>query len=131
MSIHTREMQKRRKKLMTLMKASSIALLAAASPKVRKNDAEFLYRQNSDFYYLTGFSDRDAVLALIPGRKEGEVVLFCQEKDKQKELWTGIILGQKAAIDELGVDEALSIRNIDEVLPELIAGRDHVYYAIG
>tara|TARA_B100001245_G_scaffold48101_1_gene31673 strand:+ start:7641 stop:8963 length:1323 start_codon:yes stop_codon:yes gene_type:complete len=131
MSIHKREMQKRRKKLMTLMKANSIALLAAASPKVRNNDAEYLYRQNSDFYYLTGFSERDAVLALIPGRKEGEVVLFCQEKDKQKELWTGIILGQKAAIDELGVDEAFSIRNIDEVLPELIAGRDHVYYAIG
>ena len=69
---------------MARLEPNSIALLAAVSPKGRNNDAEYLYRQDSDFYYLTGFAEQDAVLALIPGRKQGEVVLFCQEKDKLK-----------------------------------------------
>ena len=131
MLIHKREITKRRKELMARLEPNSIALLAAVSPKVRNNDAEYLYRQDSDFYYLTGFAEQDAVLALIPRRKQGEVVLFCQEKDKLKELWSGIILGQKAACEELGMDLAHSIHDIDEILPGLMEGRDHIYYAIG
>ena len=130
MLIHKREITKRRKELMARLEPNSIALLAAVSPKVRNNDAEYLYRQDSDFYYLTGFAEQDAVLALIPGRKQGEVVLFCQEKDKLKELWSGIILGQKAACEELGMDLAHSIHDIDEILPGLMEGRDHIYLSL-
>jgi Xaa-Pro aminopeptidase len=74
------EAARRRKELMQQMEPDSIALLCAAPQSTRSNDTEYLYRQNSDFYYLTGFVEHDAVLALIPGREQGEVVLFCQEK---------------------------------------------------
>jgi Xaa-Pro aminopeptidase len=131
MSNKYREMKLRRKELMTQMEPNSIALLASAPPHMRNNDAEYQYRQNSDFYYLTGFTEEHAFLALIPGRKQGEAVLFCQEKDKQKELWTGILMGPDAACEELGMDDAFPISDIDDILPGLIEGRDRVYYSMG
>ena len=131
MSSKYREMKLRRKELMAQMEPNSIALLASAPPHMRNNDAEYLYRQNSDFYYLTGFPEEHAFLALIPGRKQGEAVLFCQEKDKQKELWTGILMGPDAACAELGIDDAFPIGDIDDILPGLIEGRDRVYYSMG
>lgn len=125
------EMKSRRRELMSQMEPGSIALLGAAPLQFRNSDSEYLYRQNSDFYYLTGLAEEHAFLALIPGRKQGEVVLFCQEKDKTKELWTGILLGPDAAITELGVDDAYPIADIDDILPGLIEGRDRVYYSMG
>lgn len=126
-----REMKRRRKELMAQMEPNSIALVPAAQPKVRNNDAEYQYRQSSDFYYLTGFAEADALLALIPGRKQGEVVLFCQEKNKEKELWEGRLMGPDVAREELGLDDAYPIGDIDDILPGLIEGRDRVYYAMG
>jgi len=131
MSSRYREMQQRRKELMAQMESNSIALLTAATPRIRNNDAEYLYRQNSDFYYLTGLHEHDAVLALIPGRKHGETVLFCQEKNKEKELWSGVLLGPEAACSELQVDDAFPISDIDDILPGLIEGRERVYYSMG
>ena len=121
MSIRNREFSKRRKELIAQMEANSIALLASAPPRLRNNDAEYQYRQNSDFYYLTGFTEPLSLLALIPGRKQGEVVLFCQEKNKEKELWHGYLLGPDAAIEELGVDDAYPIDDVDDIIPGLIA----------
>ena len=126
-----KEAARRRKELMQHMEPNSIALLCAAPLATRSNDTEYPYRQNSDFYYLTGFVEHDAVLALIPGRKQGEVVLFCQEKDKTRELWTGILMGPEQAIKQLGVDDAFPIGDIDDILPGLIEGRDRVYYSMG
>ncbi|MBL4573831.1 MAG: Xaa-Pro aminopeptidase [Gammaproteobacteria bacterium] len=131
MSSKYREMKLRRTELMAQMEPNSIALLASAPPHIRNGDAEYLYRQNSDFYYLTGLKEEHAFLALIPGRKGGEAVLFCQEKDKQKELWTGILMGPDAAREELGIDDAFPISDIDDILPGLIEGRDRVYYSMG
>lgn len=116
---------------MAQMEPNSIALLASAPARIRNGDAEYLYRQNSDFHYLTGFPEENALLALIPGRKQGEVVLFCQEKDKQKELWTGVLMGPDVACEELLFDDAFPITDIDEILPGLIEGRDRVYYSMG
>ncbi len=124
-------MKQRRKELMAQMEPNSIALLASARPCLRNNDAEYLYRQNSDFYYLTGFSEEQALLALIPGRKQGESVLFCQQKDRQKELWTGILKGPEAACTELELDDAFPVSDIDDILPGLIEGRNRVYYSMG
>lgn len=126
-----REMKTRRKELMAQMEPNSIALLAAAPPRTRNNDAEYQYRQSSDFYYLTGFTEQQALLALIPGRKQGEVVLFCQEKNKEKELWTGRLMGPDVACKELQMDDAFPIADIDDILPGLIEGRDRVYYSMG
>jgi Xaa-Pro aminopeptidase len=116
---------------MAQMGTNSIALLTSAPSRVRNNDAEYLYRQDSDFYYLTGFTEDNAVLALIPGRKQGEAVLFCQAKDKQKELWTGRLMGPDAVKEEMGIDEAYAISEIDEILPGLIDGRDKLYSLMG
>ena len=126
-----KEMRTRRKELMAQMEPNSIGLVPSAPPSFRNNDAEYLYRQNSDFYYLTGFAEEHALLALIPGRKQGEVVLFCQEKNKEKELWTGILMGPDAAIQNLAIDDAYPIADIDDILPGLIEGRDRVYYSMG
>jgi len=125
------EAARRRRDLMQQMEPNSIALLCSAPMCTRSNDTEYLYRQNSDFYYLTGFEEHDAVLALIPGREQGEVVLFCQEKDKTRELWTGILMGPEKAISELLIDDAFPIGDIDDILPGLIEGRDRVYYSMG
>ena len=125
------EVARRRKELMQQMEPNSIALLCAAPQSTRSNDTEYLYRQNSDFYYLTGFVEHDALLALIPGREQGEVVLFCQEKDKTRELWTGILMGPEQAIKQLQIDDAFPIGDIDDILPGLIEGRDRVYYSMG
>ncbi|MCH8174387.1 MAG: Xaa-Pro aminopeptidase [Proteobacteria bacterium] len=131
MSSKYREMKLRRKELMAQMEPNSIALLAAAPPRVRNSDAEYLYRQNSDFHYLTGFTEAQALLALIPGRKQGEVVLFCQEKDKAKELWHGTLMGPDVARQELEIDDAFPVDDMDDILPGLIEGRDRVYYSMG
>ena len=101
MSSNYREYKLRRKELMAQMEPNSIALIASAPRRTRSNDTEYLYRQNSDFYYLCGFTEPNSLLVLIPGREQGEVVLFCQEKDKERELWTGIRLGPDAAYKEL------------------------------
>jgi Xaa-Pro aminopeptidase len=131
MTIDFREMKRRRKELMAHMEPNSIALLASASPKTRNNDAEYQYRQSSDFYYLTGFTEQQAVLVLIPGRKHGEVVLFCQEKDKVKELWTGRLMGPDTAKEQLMIDDAFPITDINDIVPGLIEGRERVYYSLG
>jgi Xaa-Pro aminopeptidase len=131
MTSNYREMKRRRKELMAQMEVNSIALLAAAPSRVRNNDADYLYRQNSDFHYLTGFTEEQALLALIPGRKQGEVVLFCQQKDKAKELWHGTLMGPDGACKELEIDDAYPIDDMDEILPGLIEGRDRVYYSMG
>ena len=125
------EMKQRRKELMAQMEPNSIALLSAAPARIRSNDSDYPYRQSSDFYYLSGFTEEEAVLALIPGRKQGETVLFCQEKDKLKELWTGRLMGPKLARKQLLVDDAFPISDIDDILPGMIEGRDRVYYSMG
>lgn len=125
------EIARRRKELMQQMEPNSIALLCAAPESTRSNDTEYPYRQNSDFYYLSGFVEHDAVLALLPGRERGEVVLFCQEKDKARELWTGVLMGPDQAIKQLKIDDAFPIGDIDDILPGLIEGRNRVYYSMG
>ena len=109
MGITNREFKKRRKELMSRMEPNSIGLLSSAPERLRNNDAEYQYRQSSDFYYLTGFSEPQAIIALVPGRPQGEVILFCREKNIERELWTGYILGPDAAIDSLLIDDAYPI----------------------
>ncbi|MEX2364964.1 MAG: Xaa-Pro aminopeptidase [Pseudohongiellaceae bacterium] len=131
MKIKKTEYVKRRKNLMAHMEPNSIAILASANTVLRNGDSEYPFRQSSDLYYLTGFSEAESVLVLIPGRKQGESLLFCQEKDPLKELWTGKLMGPEAAVEALGVDDAFPVSDIDDILPGLIEGRERVYYAMG
>lgn len=125
------EYARRRKALMAQMEPNSIAILPAAPVHVRNRDVEHAYRQDSDFQYLSGFPEPDAVIALIPGREHGEFVLFCRERSPERELWDGLRAGQEGAIRDFGADDAFPITDIDEILPGLIEGRSRVYYAIG
>jgi Xaa-Pro aminopeptidase len=125
------EYTRRRKALMEQMEPNSIAILAAAPVYIRNRDVEHIYRQDSDFQYLTGFPEPEAVLALIPGREHGEYVLFCRERDAERELWDGLRAGQEGAMRQYGADDAFPINDIDDILPGLIEGRERVYYSIG
>ncbi|MET0124707.1 MAG: Xaa-Pro aminopeptidase [Pseudomonas caspiana] len=125
------EYARRRKALMAQMEPNSIAILPAAAVAIRNRDVEHVYRQDSDFQYLSGFPEPEAVVVLIPGREYGEYVLFCRERNPQRELWDGLRAGQEGAIRDFGADDAFPINDIDEILPGLIEGRDRVYSAMG
>ena len=131
LAVKKSEYQRRRKELMAQMEPDSIAILASAHEIIRNGDSTFAYRQSSDMYYLTGFNEPESVLVLIPGRAQGQCLLFCQEKDPLKELWHGKLLGPDAATEDLGLDDAFPITDMDDILPGLIEGRERVYYAMG
>ncbi len=125
------EYARRRKTLMEQMVPNSIAILPAAPVHIRNRDVEHVYRQDSDFQYLTGFPEPEAVMVLIPGRAHGEYVLFCRERDPERELWDGLRAGQEGAVRDFDADDAFPIADIDDILPGLIEGRERVYYSIG
>ncbi|MBA6100436.1 MULTISPECIES: Xaa-Pro aminopeptidase [Pseudomonas] len=125
------EYARRRKALMAQMVPNSIAILPAAAVAIRNRDVEHVYRQDSDFQYLSGFPEPEAVIALIPGREHGEYVLFCRERNPERELWDGLRAGQEGAVSDFGADDAFPIADIDEILPGLIEGRERVYSAMG
>jgi len=125
------EYTRRRKALMAQMEPNSIAILPAAAVAIRNRDVEHVYRQDSDFQYLSGFPEPEAVIVLMPGRQHGEYVLFCRERNAERELWDGLRAGTEGAIRDFGADDAFPITDIDDILPGLIEGRDRVYSAMG
>lgn len=131
MSVSIRDHVRRRRALMDLMEPDSIAVVAASQIRVRNATTEYPFRQDSDFYYLTGFDEPGAVLVLVPGRDHGEVLLFCEERDPQFERWVGARLGPEAAPQALGVDDAFPLPDLDDILPGLLEGRRRLYYGLG
>ena len=131
MSISKTEYARRRRNLMGMMEPNSIAIIPSAREQLRSRDTEFHFRQDSDFYYLSGFPEPEAVLVLIPGRRHGQFVMFCREKDPGLELWNGYRAGPDGACAEYGADDAFPIGDIDDILPGLIEGRERVYYSMG
>lgn len=129
--IPVKEFAERRRKLMERMAPDSIAIIPAAPERVRNRDVLHPFRQDSDFQYLTGFGEPEAVLALIPGREHGESVLFCKERNPEKELWDGFLVGPEGAIERYGLDDAFPVADIDDILPGMIEGRSRVYYPLG
>ncbi len=130
-SISLKDFASRRQELMAMMEEGSIAILPSASVQMRNSDVEYQFRQNSDFLYLTGFNESEAVLALIPGREHGEAVLFCRERDHEYERWHGKVTGPERARQLFGLDDAFPIADIDEILPGLIEGKSRLYYGMG
>lgn len=125
------EFARRRTELMALMEENSIAILPGAVARFRNADVEYRFRQDSDFHYLTGFDEPDAVIALVPGREHGEAILFCHERDDDHERWHGKITGPERAMQMYGIDDAFPIADIDDILPGLIEGRSRLYYPMG
>ncbi|MBT8092703.1 MAG: Xaa-Pro aminopeptidase [Gammaproteobacteria bacterium] len=127
----SKEFARRRKQLMRMMGAGGIAILPAAPVRTRSRDVEYRYRQDSDFYYLTGFAEPQAVAVLVPGRDKGEYLLFCRERDRGREQWDGSRAGQDGAVSDYGADDAYPIDDIDEILPGIIEPCSRVYYTMG
>ncbi|OED35493.1 Xaa-Pro aminopeptidase [Chromatiales bacterium (ex Bugula neritina AB1)] len=126
-----RERSRRRKNLMRTIGKDSIAIIPAAPVKMRSRDTDYRYRQDSDFYYLTGFEEPESVAVLISGRRAAEYIIFCRERDEMMETWNGRRLGVDQAPVELDADDAFPIDDIDDILPGLMEGRDRVFYSMG
>lgn len=125
------EFARRRKQLMQQIGSQGVAILVAAPITFRNHYHEYPYRQNSDFYYLTGFEEPEAVLVLAPKRPEGEFILFNRIRNREEEIWNGHRLGQAGARKIIGADEAFPIHDLAKKLPELLEGRADVHYSLG
>ena len=130
-TISKKEFALRREQLMRDMEPNSIAILPAATEKIRNRDADFRYRQDSDFLYLSGFAEPESVLVIIPGREHGEFIVFCRERDRAREIWDGYRAGPEGVCADFQADDAFPISDIDDILPGLIEGRERVYYSMG
>lgn len=129
--MNEKEFAKRRKQLMRMIGDESIAILPSAPARMRSRDIEYRYRQDSDFYYLTGFAEPDSVAVLAPGRNNGEFVLFCRERDSRRERWDGSRSGPDGAVENYAANDAFPIDDIDDILPGLMESRKSVYYTMG
>jgi Xaa-Pro aminopeptidase len=125
------EFARRRRQLMKLMGRGGIAILPAAPEKTRNNDVLYHYRPDSDFFYLTGFSEPESVAVLIPGRAHAEYVLFVRDRDPTRETWDGRRAGPEGATRDHGADDAFPIGDIDDILPGLMEHCSRVYYTMG
>ena len=125
------EFKRRRRQLMRMMGNDSVAILPTAREVIRNRDVHYEFRPDSDFYYLTGFPEPEAVLVLVPGRPQGEYILFCREKDPTKELWDGYRAGLEGAVAEYGADDAFPITDLDDILPGLLEERERVFFEMG
>ena len=115
----------RRARLAAQLGAGGIAIIPTAPERQRNRDSDFLYRHDSYFYYLTGFSEPNAWLVLTA---EGQATLFCLPKDKEREIWDGIRLGPEAAPAALGVQQALPLTDLAAQMPRLLENRSTVWY---
>ena len=126
-----REFARRRKKLMDVVDRGGIAIQPTAPERVRNRDVYYPYRSDSDFHYLTGFPEPEAVMVLVPDRPQGEYILFCREKDPEAETWHGRRAGLEGACELYGADDAFPISDLDDILPGLIENKERIYYTMG
>lgn len=119
----------RRKRFMEKI-GGAVAILPSSPVALRSGDVEFVYRQDNDFYYLTGFAEPESVAVLAPAEKE-TFVLFVRPRDKERETWTGRRAGVEGAMIDFGADKAYVIDELDKVLPRYLATADRVYYPLG
>ncbi|MEN1727853.1 MAG: aminopeptidase P N-terminal domain-containing protein, partial [Pseudomonadota bacterium] len=129
--IKPEEYARRRRRLMTEAGDNALILIGSARQLLRNGDSHYAFRQDSDFLYLTGLKEPEAVLALVPGREQGEQILFCQPSDPERERWDGPRLGLDGARDLLGMDDAFPINDLDDILPKLMEGVSRVYHPVG
>jgi Xaa-Pro aminopeptidase len=124
------EYRQRREQLMAKI-GSGTAIFGSAPMAVMHNDVEYVYRQESDFYYLTGFNEPNAVAIIAPHHPEHKFILFVQPKERDKEIWTGYRVGVDDAKAKYGADEAYPIGELDEKLPQYLEKGDKIYYHMG
>ncbi len=129
-AIPAAEYKQRRDRLMAAI-GQGTAIVASAPLVVMHNDVEHIFRQDSDFYYLTGFNEPEAIAVFAPHHEEHQFILFVPPKDPEKETWTGIRAGIEGAQSEFGADIAYPITELDEHLPQYLAEAERLYYHFG
>ncbi|HNV89048.1 MAG TPA: aminopeptidase P N-terminal domain-containing protein [Methylotenera sp.] len=127
--VNLKEFQQRRSQLLNRM-GEGIAIIPTAPEALRNRDSHYAYRFDSYFYYLTRFTEPESVLVLIAG-SEPKSILFCRDKDKEREIWDGFRYGPDGALKEFGFDEAYSISQLDELAPKLLSNQAKLFYSLG
>ncbi|ALS99512.1 Xaa-Pro aminopeptidase [Lacimicrobium alkaliphilum] len=129
--IELSEYQARRQALAAYMQDNSLCLIPAAREVTRSRDTQYPFRQDSDFYYLTGFNEPDAVLLISKQQGRVETVLFCLAKDPQAEIWHGRRMGPEQARIRLGLDKCFALEQLETALPSALAQSRQLYFAQG
>lgn len=124
------EYRQRREQVMGKISGGT-AIFRSAPTAVMHNDVEYVYRQDSDFYYLTGFNEPEAVAVLAPHHGEHRFILFVQPKDREKEVWSGYRCGVEGAKEIYGADIAYPITELDDKLPQYLQKAERIYYHLG
>ncbi|MBL1293717.1 MAG: Xaa-Pro aminopeptidase [Thiotrichales bacterium] len=127
----TTEFNKRRQRLLKQMGPNSMAILPTATEKIRNRDVHYPFRPDSDFYYLTGFNEPEAVMVLLREKSKSRFILFCRKRDKTLEIWNGHRYGPEGAIEQFGADEAYEIEDLHKKLSEWMAGIDRIFHTLG
>ena len=132
MSFNATPFAERRARLIASMQKAGggVAIIPTAPEVMRNRDADYPYRHDSYFYYLTGFTEPEAVVVLVAG-KENRSILFCRDKNLEREIWDGYRFGPQAAQQQFGFDAAHAIDELDKSMPALLADAPAVYYALG
>ena len=129
--MNTKELVKRRKMLMRMVGPKGVAIVPSANLVPRNRDVDHVFRQDSDFLYLTGFDEPNALALLMPDKEGDRYILFCRERDAEQEVWSGRRAGLEGAVKDYLADKAYSISQLDEVLPRLLSDRERIFYPMG
>ncbi len=120
----------RRKRFIDAIGPGSVAIMPSAPVAVRSGDVEFIYRQDNDFYYLTGFAEPESVALFVPDAAE-QFILFVRPRDKERETWTGRRAGLEGAVADFGANQAFALDDLDSVLRRHLDKVDRIYYPLG
>lgn len=125
------EIINRQKRLLSALGDKAVAIVFSAKEPKYHRKTVYPYRQDSNFYYLTGITESDSVAVFVPNRKQGEYVFFSRKPNPEDDLWVGGRIGQEKACKEYGADQAFPIEEMNKIIPNLIGGNERVYFNIG
>ena len=117
----------RRSQLAEKVLEDSAIIISSASVKSRISDTDYAYRQDSNFYYLSGYEEPESLLLIRPNHDKEKFVMFCRERDPLREQWDGFRTGQEGVIEEYGADAAHSINAIHQIMPTFLDGVKNIY----
>ncbi len=123
--------KERRRRFLAAIGEGAVAILPSAPVAVRSNDVEYVYRQDNDLYYLTGFTESHCAAIFAPGHPDGEFAMFVPPRDKERETWTGKRAGVEGAMIDYGADKAYTIDEFDKTAPHYLEHASRLYYALG
>ena len=126
----TLNFSERRDHLADKVLEDSAIIVSAASVKSRISDTEYSYRQDSNFYYLSGYEEPESLILIRPNQDKERFIIFCRDRDPLREQWDGFRTGQEGVIQDYGADAAYSINSIDEIMPKLLEGAKNIYFSM-